>query len=402
MSNNDDHSSDDDDEAGRTSQKRRISRSRSPSPGGSQRSSSSHRNKRGKNNKGKSFDRAERSTNKENETNFPVSGDTQAVEAENERLRDQIFQLKAKQNAPLIQFVSKKRKKQDGEEEKLWIGRIQRAVKVAVFPRCKFLGPTKLPKATQVVFEHLNLKKFTNLDEQTMLVARDKWMGENADHVRQGMNEARNYSQSQVREETVKRLVAGKSVPTAAQVLDCATRKKDLMKGAENKLLFDYYVDVLLVKVAGTDLWNRKYRHFCRLSTAVHSDTNQPCITPGTEAFLVLLFEGCEEKWKYLAECKKEKKKHDRKNERCRCLFTNPEAGQCPFGGWSKAGMKRFKELQELIKTSRQAAHVRDMENECIIRLADKHQQAHPSTKKAAKGPEEPVYDSDGAADFGF
>ena len=46
--------------------------------------------------------------------------------------------------------------------------------------------------------------------------------------------------------------------------------------------------------------------------------------------------------------------------------------------------------------------HVKEMEQKCLDRLRSKHKLDLAGKKKAAQGQEEMVYDSDGAADFGF
>ena len=113
---------------------------------------------------------------------------------------------------------------------------------------------------------------------------------------------------SNVRAEIVGRRVANKWVPTIEQILDCATREQYLDQTEEGKALFAYYWDVLLMKVVGKKHWDKPFRHYKTIGEAVHDDRQDDaaCITPGTEAFLYLLFDNCEQKWIHLADEKRQ------------------------------------------------------------------------------------------------
>lgn len=327
------------------------------------------------------------------------------MEAENAKLRAEINQLRSEKPAPVVHVVTAKKKptKADGEETKLWVARIHRVVRKVVWPRCKFLGPKKLPKAADLVFDYLKLKDFAHMDKESDEYAKAKavWVAENQDHIRQGLNECRNYFQSQVREEMVKRINSIMKNVTATDIYECATRDPKLLESEEGKELLEWYTDILLPKVAGSESWGRGYRHHHRISEAINKDTKHKCIAPGTEAFLVLLFEGCEEKWRYLAECKLQKTKPDRKDPRCTCKYTNPEQGQSPWGGWNKEGKTRFKNLQAKIKEARQGDGVKEYEDTILVALRKKHG-LDASATKTRRTEEEEADESDGENDFGY
>ena len=75
---------------------------------------------------------------------------------------------------------------------------------------------------------------------------RLEWIGQNKDYVRQGMNEARNYAQSQLRGCIVERLNDDLPCPTPDQILMCATRDDEFLADPTNHWIMDFYVDVLI------------------------------------------------------------------------------------------------------------------------------------------------------------
>ena len=71
--------------------------------------------------------------------------------------------------------------------------------------------------------------------------------------------------------------------------------------------------------------------------------------------------------------------------------YSNPHAGQAPFGGWSNRGLQRFKKYKSLIKVGRSKAKVDDLEDKLLgmVRQANGKPAdvaAEPVKKKAKSG----------------
>ena len=280
-------------------------------------------------------------------------------------------------------------------EEKEWQGRIWKATKSAIWNQCKFItSDAKLIRATKLVMEKMNLKELANLPEgQKKKDWISTWVAENKDYVRTGMNDVRNYTQGELRKVMVEKMMANQEVPTAEQVFQCATRV-DCGTDEKNEEMFDFYVDVLLPKVALKENWDTNIRHYQTVSAAHHlGEPDKKCITVNTEAFLVLVFENCEEKWKYLVKCKRNGTKEDRSHDEYVSPFTDVRAGQQRWGGWNENGRKRHKELCKLIGDARKKGgkEFENIEIDCLTRLRCKHNveerdQARANRGRAARG----------------
>ena len=170
-------------------------------------------------------------------------------------------------------------------------------------------------------------------------------------------------------------------VLTADQVMACAIRDPELMKG-KNQKIFDHYVDEILPRVAGTDHWDKHNRFYHTISEAKHGDTGEFCIMPGMEAFAVLIFKNCEQKWEYLWMKKKDGEEPSKKEADDMCPYTTYKGGQVKWGGWNKEGRDLYKKLKEQAKEAREQNHVEKMETECLQRLRSKHKVEGPKKNK--------------------
>ena len=110
--------------------------------------------------------------------------------------------------------------------------------------------------------------------------------------------------------------------------------------------------------------WCGPVRYYTTISEAVTRDSRnsekpKKLITASTEAFLVLLYENCHAKWKYIFEEQKKnpKFKYDRKNAKVKALYTEQDGGQKKHGGWKAEGLKRFNELKKAIKEAQDKAY---------------------------------------------
>ena len=68
------------------------------------------------------------------------------------------------------------------------------------------------------------------------------------------------------------------------------------------------------------------------------------------------------------------KKSEPTKNTEWKPLYSNPNCGQCIFGGWYTAGLKEFKRLQALVIAARaNTERCQLVEQACIDRLRIKY-----------------------------
>ena len=143
-----------------------------------------------------------------------------------------------------------------------------------------------------------------------------------------------------------------------------------------NHHIFDQYVDVILMKVVGKDHWDKSIRLYQTVSKAEHKDRLKfkACITPGSEAFVYLLYENCFRKWDYMVEKTQKNEKMDKVFLVHMCVHTTCTAGQNMWGGWTEEGRVRFQEIKKKVIDARARDHVEKMEQECLQRLRAAHQ----------------------------
>ncbi len=124
-------------------------------------------------------------------------------------------------------------------------------------------------------------------------------------------------------------------------------------------------------------------------------------ISPGTEAFVPLLFENCEVKWQWmLAELAKNKnRKFNSKEDRAKYAelkCTTSKAGQAKFGGWKTAGIKQWRKVKKMINEARVTEASKTLE-EKMLELA--HKANYPDGEGTKKQPKkrkvEEVHSSD-------
>ena len=231
--------------------------------------------------------------------------------------------------------------------------------------------------------------------------------------VREGLNETRNYAQSQLRDLIVNRIVQGLQVPTPEQVEMCATRDPSLHTDPSNHWIFMFYWDDLLFKVVGKDYWNPHQRWHNIIQEAVlpkerglSKGHQKPCISDGTEAFLVTLYKNCYEKWVWMGEEKKAGNDHNRKDPKAKTPFISTKSGQARWGGWNEEGRDYFVKVRNEIteQQHKNKKQVVEMEKACLFRLRKLHKligedgkliEKQPKKRKAAVLEEEVIDDDD-------
>ena len=294
-----------------------------------------------------------------------------AAEAEVERLKKKpkIITVTAPNKAP--------------KEMKDWTPR-QKAVfecaKKVLSQKIKFIyyNQDKLITGTRICMEHLNPEELEGLEGDALEDAESEWIANYQDFVRLGINEYRNYSQSEMKALFEKLYVQSLELilTDPGEMLNLALRRGIVIQeqdaegnyfgpgshpdDADVKLWEakqDCYFDHWLGKVAGQEVWSRPTIKYYELASEV--------VDPGTEAFLVVQFENGFQKWKKKME-QKAAGTYDKdafaKAERDRVKagfaplmpYTTATSGACPWGGWNAKGRSRYRQIRRQIIKNRE------------------------------------------------
>ena len=108
------------------------------------------------------------------------------------------------------------------------ISEVRRMTKQAIWPHVKIIKtPQQLTLVTQKVMERLNLQELNGLEGQDLDVAQKIWINTYKPIIRTILNDARNYSNQEVKNSVVKAYTDGTlaEFPDDTTVLDCALRK---------------------------------------------------------------------------------------------------------------------------------------------------------------------------------
>lgn len=141
----------------------------------------------------------------------------------------------------------------------------------------------------------------------------------------------------------------------------CLIRDIDLDNEEEYKA-FKWYWEVGLRKVGGVTGWDERIRHFTTISRAPFpQDPSLKLFDISTEAFFVLLWDNCLDKWtSSLAWMKKNpgkkiptRKTTNKHMDIFKTKYTTQDGGQRKMGGWSGKGIARYNELYDLIGTEK-------------------------------------------------
>jgi len=107
------------------------------------------------------------------------------------------------------------------------ISEVRRMTKQAIWPHVKIIKtPKQLTLVTRKVMERLNLQELNGLEGQELDVAQTLWINTYKPIIRGILNDARNYSNQEVKNSVVKAFVDGTlaDFPDDKTVLDCALR----------------------------------------------------------------------------------------------------------------------------------------------------------------------------------
>ena len=172
-----------------------------------------------------------------------------------------------------------------------------------------------------------------------------------------GVNDKRNYAQSQMRNVALAYLDEFDRLPNTNMIMACALRKVKLDNEAHVQV-FKWYWDKLLGCVVGVKRkengWATNVKYYNTISgakCATHPDS--PLINSYVEAFLVLLYESCREKWTNMHKWRKENKGKTLADcdESFRGKYTRQDGGQQLFGGWTEEGLEQFITIRKKIRS---------------------------------------------------
>ena len=260
-------------------------------------------------------------------------------------------------------------------EERAWLAQVLKVVKKYVWGSVKFCNyDEKLTKLTGHVFDKWELREYEGLDEEALAEAKVQWVAQNSALVRISLNDCRNYAGSQLRSCMVNRITSDRDVPTPAEILDCATREPYLHEDDTKHWIMEFYWNDILFRIVGKDHWDTYIRHYNTISGAHIPGMDKPCITVGTEAFAVALYQNCYDRFHLIAEQQKagiEDKK--RTDPRHKTAMIDCDGGQAKWGGWNATGREYCSELRAKIKDARDRDHVLEMEADCLRRIRTAH-----------------------------
>ncbi len=220
------------------------------------------------------------------------------------------------------------------------------------------------------------------------------------------INSIRTNVQSNIRKAYVERAIAGKPMPTPAEMLHVIKRKDLIMdsdkpkegqteqefvalkaKFQRNMDWFLWYWEKLLVQDAGKEWWSGAIRHYGTISAyAPLDEPNNKYITNSTEAMIVLIFENCAQRFPYIVECTKAGVKPNQGCKEFQAKWSNLQSGQNIFGGWEFEARSRFIDLKKSIRVAKSRAHVKQVEEIALkllrkqLKLKDKKE---PKTDKS-------------------
>jgi hypothetical protein len=289
---------------------------------------------------------------------------------------------------------------------------VYNTAKTRLFKIAKFIADEKqLNGATDKVMKMLDLACFEGKRGKALIDAQEEWKANNREIVRNAINDWRNYVQSELHKHLFKTIFPSKreaELPTPAEMYQVALREglnDDDPDQERMQECLDIYWDELLSKVAGHSSWGPGKRHHGCISDSRPGDNPDEVlyVTPSDEAFLVLVWENCYTKWMYMLEQERAGKDVDEKAEEYQTPFTVPKGGVQYFGGWNKAGRKRYRDILEKVKESKEEnPDLKAIEKAALERIRSKHKCQEREDKRKQKGRKKDVemVDSDHEADW--
>ena len=256
---------------------------------------------------------------------------------------------------------------------------IKDVFKEHVYPHYKFMTNEQgMFAIAEMTFDKMSFEDREYWSPSKLAKEKYNFVHDFADYIRIVMLNQRNQHQQNARDWAVKKIQADKTLPSPKAIEGAAKRMNLLGNGpvlTENREFFDLYNDEVIPKFAGAQRWGINKRCHGHLSThAPTDDPKNPYVTVSDEAFAVVTYEGCYNKWKYMGDQKKNNEKVDKKNDSMDNSYINKKAGQAKYGGWTDQGLDRYKALRDSIKRARAKKITWEIEEASMKSLRKKHE----------------------------
>ena len=257
----------------------------------------------------------------------------------------------------------------------------------SLYRNVKFISnQTEADRATDLVRMALKLKHDSQEERSGWILTFKKLVVE-------ALSSQRNYTQSRMKTLALKWLEDGHDdLPPSELILKCATREIHLAD-VEETAVFAWYWHHLLQADAGCADWGPKVTKTTTISNARCKEyPDKKAVTLATEAFVVLVYENCRDKWvgirDYFRDNPTEKKLPQRTKDNKdlaynKSKYTDQNLGQQPFGGWTSDGLERFNAIKKLIKDAKKTGdHVKLETDYLAMVIKAEPQQVDKKTKK--------------------
>ena len=196
-----------------------------------------------------------------------------------------------------------------------------------------------------------------------MDAAQQEWIDIYQDTVRIAYNDYRNYHQGQVKNlwSSTNKESATFDVPTPEEV-EMVAKRQGMAEKDPNKermrAVFQWYWDRYLPIISSHKRWSpAKRRYNCISFARPNNDPEEMLyVTYSDEAYAVLVWENYVPFWTWKEEVRLQNRDptdKDKQDPRSKPAFTQPDGGVAEYGGWSKAGRKRYRALLAAIKNSK-------------------------------------------------
>jgi hypothetical protein len=294
-------------------------------------------------------------------------------------------ELNHKYQQKLSQLTGKRKRINANDQNKELMDLIETHCKGLVFSKCKFVNSADQEEnLAKLVLHYGNIPEEHRKDKQQFIRAY-------SGHMKKVIFERRSYVQTEIRKVFLKSYEKKcfHPFPTVEQLKKCLTR--DIETDQEYEI-FVFYCEEILGKMVGASEWQPKIRCFTTISDAIRQGTKKvPLISPGDEAFAVLLVDNCLERWTQEArkeaghptnptnEPKTKKKNMDGK-------YTSSNGGQQTYGGWNTKGLVMFNELTALSEAARATDKCREVEDMCLQIMRNKNKITAKTWEEQCKG----------------
>ena len=191
------------------------------------------------------------------------------------------------------------------------------------------------------VFEMMELDKEMWDDNR-----RASWCVTYAKLITKALNSQRNYLTAELKKVAWTLLTENKPLPTAEQILSCATRS------CEDMVICKLYWDKILPKALGKDYWSEKQRYFQTISS-VKSESGKKLASPPTEAMVVIIWENNLTKWPRLYKWSLEAENKGKKQPNLNGKWSITDGGHHERCAWSSDGLDTYNKYKKAIRKAR-------------------------------------------------